>query len=202
MDYAWFLFGFEGRINRAKCWLAVLIVICWMLFFALLAIAIANIFGVPIKSLHFGTDDIFGILDPASYRFMSSTEFARLFFHVVTTPLFLWVYVATSIKRLHDRDRSGWWMLPFFVIPGLYRHFEDRLGDSTAVGLLGLAVYVFYLWGFIEIYLRKGTKGTNRFGPDPLAPVDRRPGWDQQRELEFVPQRAGPSPGPHVNRGA
>ena len=27
MDYVWYLFSFEGRINRAKLWLAVLIII-------------------------------------------------------------------------------------------------------------------------------------------------------------------------------
>ena len=26
--------------------------------------------------------------------------------------LFLWIFLATSIKRLHDRDRSAWWMVP------------------------------------------------------------------------------------------
>ena len=30
--------------------------------------------------------------------------------------------LATSIKRLHDRDKSAWWMVPFFVLPGLYNH--------------------------------------------------------------------------------
>ena len=32
MDYVWYLFRFDGRINRARCWLALLIMICWMLF--------------------------------------------------------------------------------------------------------------------------------------------------------------------------
>ena len=34
MDYVWYLFRFDGRINRAKCWLAILIIIsisfCWL----------------------------------------------------------------------------------------------------------------------------------------------------------------------------
>ena len=47
---------------------------------------------------------------------------------------------ATSIKRLHDRDKSGWWMLPFFALPGLYNQFADWLPDDSYLDLLlGLA---------------------------------------------------------------
>ena len=51
--------------------------------------------------------------------------------------------IAVSIRRLHDTNRSGWWYL-LTIIP------------------LGIIVlYVFYCF--------KGTKGPNKFGPDPLA---------------------------------
>ena len=41
MDWNWYLFSFEGRINRAKFWLSSLILlggmlfVCWILFFTL-----------------------------------------------------------------------------------------------------------------------------------------------------------------------
>ena len=34
MDWTWYLFSFNGRINRAKMWLAVLVILCWMIFWA------------------------------------------------------------------------------------------------------------------------------------------------------------------------
>ena len=34
MDWTWYLFGFKGRIERAKMWLSVLIILCWMFFWA------------------------------------------------------------------------------------------------------------------------------------------------------------------------
>jgi hypothetical protein len=37
--------------------------------------------------------------------------------------------------------------------------------------------------------------------PNPLLRADTRPRWDQQREIEMVPHKAGPPPGPHVKRG-
>ena len=27
--------------------------------------------------------------------------------------------VAVTIKRLHDRDKPGWWTVPFVILPGL-----------------------------------------------------------------------------------
>ena len=50
--------------------------------------------------------------------------------------------IAVSVRRLHDIDRTGWWMLIAF----------------TGVGLILLLI-----WDCI-----KGTRGANRFGPDPL----------------------------------
>jgi uncharacterized membrane protein YhaH (DUF805 family) len=49
-----------------------------------------------------------------------------------------------TIKRLHDRDRSGWFTL------------------ITAIPLLGA------IWLLIETGFLPGTRGPNRFGPDPL----------------------------------
>ena len=49
------------------------------------------------------------------------------------------------IKRCHDRDKSGWWCLLLFI---------------PFVGLI---------WAIIDLGLLEGTKGDNRFGPDPLA---------------------------------
>jgi hypothetical protein len=70
-----------------------------------------------------------------------------------------------------------------------------------------VAVFVLMIWGFIEIYCLKGTRWTNRFGPNPLPKVQTRPRttsasrWDQTSAVEFVPRQASPSPGMHVKRG-
>jgi len=203
MDYVWYLFRFDGRINRARCWLAGLIIISWIIFLSLVLIGVAHLLGATLPDkLNFGPNEVFNIVDPKAWRSLPSTNLTALFIQAVETPLLLWVYVATSVKRLHDRDKSGWWLLLFFVLPGLYSQFGGRLEDSWFAELLGFSAFVIGVWGFVEMYCRKGTKGTNRFGSDPLARPDTRPGWDQQSELEFVPHSAGPSAGPHVKRGA
>jgi uncharacterized membrane protein YhaH (DUF805 family) len=51
--------------------------------------------------------------------------------------------IAVGVRRLHDRDKSGWFLL---------------LGLIPLVGAIILIVW----------FCQRGTAGTNRFGPDPL----------------------------------
>jgi uncharacterized membrane protein YhaH (DUF805 family) len=200
MDYAWFLFSFEGRINRARYWLALLIILCWMIFLGALIVAIGSIFGGP-TSFSFGVNDIFRVVGPATYRSPSSTGLVPVFIKAIGTALFAWVYLATSVKRLHDRDKSGWWMVPFFAVPGLYGEFADRLDYAYVALPFALIAFVLCIWGFVEMYCLKGSRKTNRFGPNPLMPVDTRPRWQQHSEVELVPHKAGPPPVWRVMRG-
>ena len=195
MDWTWYLFRFEGRINRAKLWLAMLVILGWMMFLAGLTLATGIVSGGA--SFGFSLDDLFRVVDPATYRSWSWTGLPWLLVKVIGTSLFLWVYFATSIKRLHDRDRSGWWMVPFFVIPGLYNQFADRLPNSYFMLLPGIFALGLGIWGFVEMYCLKGSRKANRFGADPLAPPpprDTAPRWEQQSEIEMVPHKAGPPP--------
>ena len=75
------------------------------------------------------------------------------------TSLFLWIYLATAIKRLHDRDRSGWWIVPFFVVPGLFSQFSDLLPDSNWVLAIVLVMQISWLWGFVEMFCLHGSPG-------------------------------------------
>jgi uncharacterized membrane protein YhaH (DUF805 family) len=98
---------------------------------------------------------------------------ARPAFYLLGFPLLVigvWLFAATAIKRLHDHDKSAWWLIPFFIAPSLL----DRLWDWLDNPALGLVVSAFgfglSLWCFVELFCLRGTKGPNRFGSDPLAP--------------------------------
>ena len=54
--------------------------------------------------------------------------------------------LAVTVRRLHDTDSSGWWIL-LALIP-----------------LVGLIVLIVWWW-------QEGSKGYNRFGADPLQPA-------------------------------
>jgi uncharacterized membrane protein YhaH (DUF805 family) len=194
MDYKRLLLGFDGRINRAKYWLATLRILGCMIFVLIILAVVASAFNIggPLAI------NLIGI--SASIQFTDDDVAAKasLFPRIVTIPMtfvFGWAYAAVSIKRLHDRNKSGWWMIPFIVATGFYGQFADRIGGSWAVALLGLAVLIFFIWGMVEMGYLKGTDGPNRFGPDPLAPRDASPRWDQYSELSFIPHSAGPTAG-------
>jgi uncharacterized membrane protein YhaH (DUF805 family) len=212
MDWVWYLFSFEGRINRAKYWLAGLVILCWMIFFVFIYACISTPFGGP-RTFNIDLNDIFSLIDPATWRPLTRADIPTLIVHGIGTPLFLWVFLATSVKRLHDRDKSGWWMMPFFVVPGLYKQFGDRLPDGTFLLPVAITVFVLITWGFVELYFLKGTRSSNLFGPNPLGKQQARPrsaasrlgattAYDRTSEIELLPLIGSPPPSMRVKRGA
>jgi len=194
MDWTWYLFSFEGRINRAKIWLAALI---W--------------FATIYSFMTIFTFVVVGILFAFHISHFASSETMHPVLYLAGSPLlviFVWLFAATAIKRLHDRARSGWWLAPFFIGPGLLDRLSNWLDNPNLALLANTIGFVLGLWCFVELFCLRGTSGPNRFGPDPLAPpapiapAETRPRWDQQSQVEFVPHSAGPSPGAHVKRGA
>ena len=207
MDWVWFLFEFDGRINRARMWLALLVILCGMALIAALMVGIDAMFGNPVKDVQFNLDEIFGFVDPAVLRTAisrlregkeaSPAHLVLAFFHAVGTLIFAWVYVAASAKRLHDRDKGGWWIVPYFVVPGLYGQFADRLPSSYFMLPFALIAFLLMCAGFVDIFCLKGTRWTNRFGPNPLPKEQTRPrssrsggsSWNQNDAIEFVPHQ-------------
>ncbi len=82
--------------------------------------------------------------------------------------------LAVGVRRLHDTDRSGWWLLlpgvviiVALVLVGLLGGFS---GDFTRLGIgLIAAVVVAAISGIVLLvfFCLDGTRGPNRFGPDP-----------------------------------
>jgi uncharacterized membrane protein YhaH (DUF805 family) len=209
-----FLFSFQGRINRAKYWYALLAstIFCLVLL-SILSSAVGGFFGVGVESVGLDFEDVLrhfpSLPFHVSFGNAGPTSAAALSFYVLGTPICIvgvWFLAATTVKRLHDRNKSGWWIVPFYIAPPLLGRLWDWLDNPDLLLLVEALRYGLDVWCIVELLWLSGAKAPNRFGPDPLAPVetgtpDKRPGWDQYSELEFVPHSAGPSAGPHVNRG-
>ncbi len=109
---------FSGRARRKEYW--------WFVLFSYLisfALALVDIMIV-------GADTV------VEYGIGPLSGIAALVLLIPST--------AVSFRRLHDHDRSAWWLL---------------LGILPIIGALVLLVW----------FCQRGTIGDNRFGPDPIA---------------------------------
>jgi uncharacterized membrane protein YhaH (DUF805 family) len=80
-----------------------------------------------------------------------------------------WLALAVAIKRLHDHDKSGWYVLLYFFVPGLFQAVAEKAGPTQP---LAIVVYIagaaLGIWATVELGFLRGTVGPNRYGPDPL----------------------------------
>jgi uncharacterized membrane protein YhaH (DUF805 family) len=145
MEYLFeFLFNAAGRISRAKYWRSLIVFGVAGLFTAVILFAAAGI---------------------AAPLFVTMLV-------VVLIPWLIWGFVIHT-ERLHDRDKSAWWLLIFYGLPALpgpaarMASFPGALG-ATLYYILALAAFALSIWGFFEIGCLPGTGGSNSYGPDPL----------------------------------
>jgi uncharacterized membrane protein YhaH (DUF805 family) len=122
------LFSFDGRLRRLHFWL-----------FAI-ALAIANSI---VGSLTFFPAIMAAAAsgDPEQIVVAYGSPGSLIFW--AWWLVMLWPSLALDIKRLHDRNRSGWFL--FIVL----------------IPIIGV------LWLLIELLFLDGTPGPNRFGPSP-----------------------------------
>ena len=84
--------------------------------------------------------------------------------------------IAVGVKRLHDRNKSGWYLLLFYFVPGTLAALSVLIGefveDSTIIATaLALLAFALVVWAFVELGCLRGTVGANPYGPDPVAPA-------------------------------
>lgn len=114
MDFKQFYLSPQGRANRKQFWL-------WLV--------------LPLTAIGI----LLAILDVATGKYdpeLGIGLFSSIFALVLLIPS-----VIVYIKRFHDRDKSGWWVL------------------------IALIPIIGAIWLLIELGFLKGTPGPNRFGP-------------------------------------
>lgn len=115
---------FSGRAARSEFW--------WFVLFAFGGQMVLSWLDIAL----FGTTEV----GPGSFSGQTDTPvFSTLFALATFLP-----YISVTVRRLHDRDKSGWWYW-LVLIP-----------------LVGIIILI--VWWATE-----GTQGNNRFGPDPLG---------------------------------
>lgn len=162
---------FQGRSRRAEYWLWVLLQI--IVFWGLEGVMFGT---VPWASLK-------GHPELMMNHMMGFMPWLNILQLAIFIP-----NLAVGVRRLHDTNRTGWWLvlpvvaailglLLWLVInAGNFAHF-DRLTnakDSGAmlgfIGSLFLCVYLPIIIACLVLFVFNvldGTPGNNRFGPDP-----------------------------------
>jgi uncharacterized membrane protein YhaH (DUF805 family) len=74
--------------------------------------------------------------------------------------------LALGAKRLHDRNKSAWWLALFWLLPGVLQGIGEQIGTAGIV--LSIAAFAISIWGLVELGFLRGTVGPNQYGPDPL----------------------------------
>ena len=161
-----------GRLNRARFWLAniVLIVV------GLVLSPIAILSWVLIATSPFSLGALIAVeglsvmpIASAGLLFVSFVYLLVFFADLLMS----FASLAVAIKRLHDRDKSAWWLLLFFLVPSIL-YTIAYYTDLTSTGavevrlILGLACLSIIIWFLVELGFLRGTAGPNRYGPDPL----------------------------------
>ena len=145
MNWGHLFFQFDGRVNRAKFWIAVLI-------FAAINVVLA----------------ILGYVMDQSVVFQALNSMLGIVILISS--------IAVGVKRLHDRNKSGWYLLLFYLVPSILVVIGVLIGafveDSTIIAtVLALLAFALVVWAFIEMGCLRGTIGVNQYGPDPVAPA-------------------------------
>ena len=128
---------FSGRSRRKEYWMFTLFTV--IVYAVLAAFMFAGGLGSALLS---GDEPEFGV------GFWIGAVLFAIFILGTLVP-----GVAVIVRRLHDRDMSGWWYLGFMV-----------LGAVPYIGTL-------FSIAFLVLMCLPGTTGMNRFGDDPKNPV-------------------------------
>ena len=143
---------FSGRSRRKEYWMFVLgLFLLYIVLFALLMI----LGGSALLSLGSNPAGMAGAV--------MSLGAIGLIFLVVWLALLI-PTIAVTIRRLHDTDRSGWWLGGLFglaILMQVAARINGALYTILALAYLALAI------ALLVFYCLEGTKGPNRFGDDP-----------------------------------
>ena len=149
-------FNPTGRINRSTYWLKgilllnVIWVAIWIGLFAIAILQARNSVNLP-YGIEF-IDSIPYLIEHIAYD-LDDEYMWLVLFAIASWFIYIWNGFAIIVKRLHDRDKSAWWILLWMAI--------SVIGGAVTFGIASIAVAI---WSFVELGCLAGTPGPNRYG--------------------------------------
>jgi uncharacterized membrane protein YhaH (DUF805 family) len=158
--------NFSGRASRAEFW--------WFFLFTMI------IYFVGIVALGVGGGALTA-MNPGSALAQGSFGVGMVFIGLYWLALFI-PMLAVQFRRLHDTDRSGWWLGGFWLLYLLYMVATFGMmfvamkapgspPDMRTFAIIGIVALIFFAYSIalLVFFCLPGTKGTNRFGSDPYG---------------------------------
>jgi uncharacterized membrane protein YhaH (DUF805 family) len=78
------------------------------------------------------------------------------------------VCIPIGIKRLHDRDKNGRWLMLFYIAPAALDGISRISTTFLPASLFALIALAISVWSLVELGFLAGTEGTNQYGANPL----------------------------------
>ena len=137
--------SFKGRANRKRYWLLTLAYSFSFVLGSVLVIAL-------------------GIMLDAKPRDPITFVMAGVF--VIFFMALAWASAAIAVRRLHDRGKSGFWLLLYYAAPS----WISKNAGLDAAGMVFLLISLgITIWAVVDLGILRGDAGPNAFGTDPLS---------------------------------
>lgn len=163
---------FSGRAPRAELWWFILFTM--IIFVVIWFLLVGSIGGMAAA----GTDPSAGMLGALG----GGIIIIGLVSLAIVIPS-----IAVQIRRLHDTNRSGWWLGGYYLLYAVYMAMafsavmpaamdpsaapEPNMGSLGMTMILGLALFIYFIV-LLVFYVLPGTSGPNNYGPDPYGAHD------------------------------
>ena len=151
---------FSGRSRRMEFWM-------WQLF------QIIIYFVVVVLAMVVGGGAMMSG-DPTAMMAAGGGMLVIMLLYMVYLLAVLVPSIAVAVRRLHDTNRTGWWVLaplaPYLVVivAGMLAMSSPDMAGLAGILALVAMIAVFALGlTLLVFYFLEGTKGPNKYGPDP-----------------------------------
>ena len=152
---------FSGRSRRTEYWM-------FVLFQILLAVAFWVLLAVV------GGGALMSGGDPTALAAAGGAAMILFAVYGLISLALIIPGIAVGVRRLHDTERSGWWILAplvgyvIMVIGGLMAASNPNdPGVGGILAMVGMLLVIVLGLVLLVFTLLEGTRGPNKYGPDP-----------------------------------
>lgn len=157
---------FSGRSRRMEYWMyTLLLVIIWVVaFIAIMALG----FGAAGLASGGGANAAGGMMGMFASMGILAVVFGLIWLALLIPT------IAVAVRRLHDTDRSGWWLFIYigpYLLSIVLNVMAVSSSSTSMASIAGLVGIVGFLGAIVLLvfYCLPGTPGPNKYGPDPMG---------------------------------